>query len=187
MAAGPVAIATAPEMKISLIAALDKNRVIGTRNSLPWHLPSDLAFFKRTTLGKPILMGRKTWESLPGLLPERPHLVMTRDTGYQADGADVVHSVIEALNTAVRHGDELMVVGGEQVYRLFLPLADQLYLTHVDTEVEGDAWFPALAEEDWREISREDHPPDERNPLAHTFVCYQRCLPGQVCASGDGE
>ncbi len=159
-------------MKISLVAAMDRNRVIGMRGALPWHLPADLRHFKQLTLGKPLLMGRKTWESLPGILPDRAHLVLTRDLEYRADGARVVHRVEDALNEATRLADELMVIGGGEIYRLFLPMADRLYLTEVDTEVKGDAWFPELVAGDWEEMARVHHPADDENDFSVDFVRY---------------
>ncbi len=158
---------------ISLIAAMAKNRAIGIENRLPWRLPADLQHFKRLTLGKPILMGRRTWESLPGLLPQRPHIVITRDTQYLAEGATVVHTIESALAAA---GDvpEVMVVGGAHFYQQMLPLADQLYLTEVEVDVKGDAFFPEFDLSDWRLLSRETNQPDEKNGFAYTFLTYQR-------------
>ncbi len=163
-------------MKITLIAAFDRNRGIGVGGALPWRMPADLCHFKQATMGKPILMGRKTWESLPGVLPGRPHLVLSRDPGFMAPGATVVHSIAESLEEAVKLGDELMVVGGGQIYRLFLPLADRLLLTEVDTEVPADAWFPQIDAESWEEAGRETHPADDENPHAYAFVAYRRRL-----------
>jgi len=165
-------------MKITLIAALDKHRGIGANGALPWRLPADLQFFRQMTMGKPMLMGRKTWESLPGLLPGRPHLVLSRDSAFDAAGAQVLHSVGESLNQAALHSDELMVIGGAQIYATYLPLADQLLLTEVDARIAADAWFPAFEEDDWLEVSREPHAADAENPLAYTFVRYLRRLPG---------
>lgn len=159
---------------ISLIAAMDEARVIGVDNQLPWRLPADLQHFKRLTLGKPIVMGRKTWESLPGLLPERPHIVISSNPEYRASGCKVVSSVQAAL-AAAGDVDEVMIVGGANLYAQMLPLADRLYLTRVHTRVEGgDAWFPAFDEDEWRETGRSDHPADERNPFDCTFLTYER-------------
>jgi dihydrofolate reductase len=158
---------------ISLIAALDRHRCIGKGNRLPWHLPADLQHFKRLTLDKPIVMGRKTWESLPGLLPRRPHIVISRDPRYRADGCVVVDSVDAAL-AAAGDVDEIMVVGGAQVYRLMLPLARRMYLTFVDTSVDGDARFPAWDEAQWAQTAVESHPADERNPFDYRFVTLER-------------
>jgi dihydrofolate reductase len=149
------------------------NGVIGQDNHLPWHLPADLQHFKSLTLGKPILMGRNTWESLPGILPGRRHIVVTRNQNYQAPGAEVVHSAEEAL-AAAKGEPEIMIVGGSQFYAQMLPRADRLYLTLVDLEVEGDAQFPEIDFSQWRERSRETHPADESNPHSCTFLELER-------------
>ncbi len=158
---------------ISLIVAMAKNGVIGRDNRLPWRLPADLAHFKSVTMGKPMVMGRKTWESLPGLLPGRRHIVVTRDREYRADDCTLVHSLEQAIEAA---GDvpEVMIVGGGTLYREMLPRADRLYLTLVDLEAEGDACFPAVDFTEWRECRRESHPADERNAHAYTFVELER-------------
>ncbi|WP_260292199.1 type 3 dihydrofolate reductase [Sedimenticola hydrogenitrophicus] len=158
---------------ISLIAAMDEDRVIGCENRLPWRLPADLQHFKRLTLGKPIIMGRKTWESLPGLLPGRTHIVISANSAYRAEGCRLVHTVEQALAVA---GDvaEIMIVGGANLYRQLLPRADRLYLTLVHTRVVGDAWFPDYAVDAWRELAREDHCADERNPFDYTFLTLER-------------
>ena len=158
---------------ISLILAMSNNGVIGRNNQLPWRLPADLAHFKTLTMGKPMVMGRKTWESLPGLLPGRRHIVVTRDESYQAEGCTLVHSLDEALN-ATAGAAEVMIVGGGTLYKEMLPRANRLYLTLVDTEVEGDAHFPEIEWPVWREVSRQRHEPDERNPHAYTFVELER-------------
>lgn len=159
--------------KLSIIAALAENRVIGRENRLPWRLPADLAHFKRLTLGKPIVMGRRTWESLPGLLPHRTHIVVTRDRGYIAQGAEVAHSLDDAL-ALVGGAEEVMIIGGADLYRQTLPFADRLYLTLIHEAFEGDAYFPPVDPERWCEVSRETRPPDEKNPIALTFVTYER-------------
>lgn len=163
-----------PLPNLSIIAAMSENGVIGRDNRLPWRMPADLAHFKRLTMGKPILMGRRTWESLPGLLPHRTHVIVTRNADYRVAGAHVVHSIEEALE---RFGDvdELMVVGGENLYRQTLPLAARMYLTLVHAHIEGDAHFPAFDVDDWRETLRESHGPDERHAHAYSFVTLERC------------
>jgi dihydrofolate reductase len=167
---------TKPHAKpiLSVIAAMARNRVIGRDNKLPWHLPADLAHFKTTTLGKPMIMGRRTWESLPGLLPGRPHIVVTRDPDYRAEGARVAHSLEQAIALAAELGDEVMLIGGAELYAQALPLADRLYLTEVDAEVEGDAWFPAFDPADWSLQSREEHGADARNAYPYRFLSYRR-------------
>lgn len=158
---------------LSLIAAMADNRVIGIENRLPWRLPADLQHFKRLTMGKPIIMGRRTWESLPGLLPGRTHVVVTRNNDYIADGAVVVHSLEEAL---ARYEDapEIMLVGGADLYRQGLPLASRLYLTEVHIAPEGDAFFPDYDRSQWREVQREEGVCDQRNSISHAFVTLQR-------------
>ncbi len=160
-------------MRISIIVAMAENRVIGNQNRLPWHLPADLQHFKRTTMGKPILMGRKTWESLGRALPGRTNIVITRNSDYVADGGVVVHSMQEALRAA-GDAEEVMIIGGAECYRQALPQADTLYLTLVEGEFAGDALFPELAAAEWREVASESHEADDRNPHAYRFVTLRR-------------
>ena len=159
--------------QISLIAAMAENRVIGQGNRLPWHLPADLRHFKALTVGKPIIMGRKTWESLPGLLPDRPHIVITRDREYVAEGCTLAHSIDEALAAA---GDvpEVMIVGGAAFYTEMVPHANRIYLTLVHAEVEGDAFFPQYDPAEWEQVEREGHSPDKKNPYPYSFITLQR-------------
>ncbi len=145
------------------------NRVIGRDNSLPWHLPVDLQHFKRLTMGKPIVMGRKTWESLPGVLPSRRHIVVTRQSGYHAEHAETASGLQQAIELA-GDVDEVMIVGGAALYKLALPFADHLYMTLVDADIEGDASFPEFDLSLWREISHEHIPPDEKNRYGMAFV-----------------
>lgn len=160
-------------MLISLIAAMDKNRVIGNRNALPWYLPADLRHFKELTTGKPIIMGSTTFASIGKALPNRINIVMTRDPAFVAEGCVVVHSVEEALAAAQGH-DEAMVIGGANVFEQFLPLANKMYLTMIDADVDGDIYFPEWSPRDWHETSRELHEPDEKNPYRYSFVTYER-------------
>ncbi len=158
---------------LCLVAAVAENGVIGRGNRLPWHLPADLAHFKRLTLDKPILMGRRTWESLPGRLPRRRHIVLTRDPGYRAEGCTLVRSLDEAI-AAVGDAPELMVVGGASVYAAALPRAARLYLTLVHVRVVGDTCFPVWDQGDWCEVGRSEHPADARNDYAMTFLDFER-------------
>jgi len=158
---------------ISLIAAMGRDRVIGRDNQLPWHLPADLQHFKRVTMGKPILMGRLTYESIGKPLPGRRNVVITRDTAFAAPGCEVVNS-IEAALAAVADVEEVMVIGGASFYHQMLPQADRLYLTFIDADFDGDAWFPQWDAGEWREMEREEHAPDERNPHAYAFVVLER-------------
>jgi dihydrofolate reductase len=159
---------------LSIISAMADNRVIGIDNRLPWTLPADMKWFRQHTLGKPIVMGRKTFESFGSKpLPERLNIVITRDTGYVAPGAMVAHSIDEAIAIA---GDvpEIMIIGGASFYEQMLPRARRLYLTLVHINVEGDAWFPKYDVTEWQEQSRTDHPADEKNPHAMSFVILER-------------
>jgi dihydrofolate reductase len=158
---------------ITLVAALARNHVIGRDNRLPWHLPADLAHFKALTLDKPIIMGRRTWESLPGLLPRRTHIVVSRDPAYQALGAQVVASPAAAISAA-GSVPEVMVVGGAALYAALMPRAARMELTLLDVEVEGDAWFPQWDPTQWRELSRVQRARDARNACDMTFVRLER-------------
>ncbi|WP_139410233.1 type 3 dihydrofolate reductase [Aeromonas veronii] len=162
-------------MKISMIAAMAHDRVIGKDNQMPWHLPADLAHFKRVTLGKPVLMGRKTFESIGRPLPVRRNLVISRNPDYQAEGIEVVGSVEAALALLAGSSvEELMVIGGGHLYAEMLPSADCLYLTRIDLAVEGDTRFPAFDDGQWQRIECESHPADEKNPHPYSFEIWQR-------------
>lgn len=158
---------------LSQIVALGRNRVIGAGNAMPWRLPDDLAHFKRLTLGKPVLMGRKTWESLGRPLPGRDNLVITRNPGYRAAGASVF-STPEAALAACAGCPEIMMIGGAELYAQTLALSDRLYLTEVDAAPDGDAFFPALDPADWRETAAEPHPADARHAHAFTWRTLER-------------
>lgn len=160
-------------MIVSLIVAMDRNRLIGRGNALPWHLPADLAHFKATTMGKPIVMGRKTYESIGRPLPGRHNIVVSRNPAFVAPGCTVVESLHAALNAAGTV-DEVMIIGGAQLYAEALPRAQRIYLTRIDADFEGDAWFSALDEPIWRERQSEDHAADERNPYPYSFAVLER-------------
>ncbi|WP_242113007.1 dihydrofolate reductase [Luteimonas aquatica] len=161
-------------MRIALVAALDRHRAIGKGNALPWHLPDDLKRFKALTLGKPVLMGRKTAESLGRALPGRSNLVLTRSGRVPFEGMRAVASLEEAVAQARdEQARTLCVIGGGEIYALALPQATQLHLTHVDTAVAGaDAFFPAVDAAHWRAVSRQAHAPDARHAFAFEFVDY---------------
>lgn len=171
-------------MKCSLIVAMAKNQTIGINNTLPWHLPNDLKYFKQVTMAKPIIMGRKTYESIGRPLPGRTNIVITRQTDYQAEGIVVVNSLQQALDKAedisfVSGHEEVMVIGGAEIYQQALLKADCLYITHVHAEIEGDAFFPELDWSDWQEFKRENHGADpvgedQKNPYDYSFVVYER-------------
>jgi dihydrofolate reductase len=159
---------------LSLIAAVASNRAIGKGQQLLWHLPDDMRHFRETTRGKPVIMGRKTWESLPASfrpLPGRRNLVVSRNPAYQAPGATLAGSLEDALRAAA-NAAEVFVIGGAELYRQALPLATRLYLTEVAASAEGDAFFPELAPDDWEEISRD--PGHDGSGPAFSFVVYQR-------------
>ncbi len=162
-------------MRIALIAAMAENRVIGRANRLPWRLPADLKHFKQLTLGKPIIMGRNTFESIGRPLPGRSNIVVTRDPAYRAEGCQVVHSVEQALHVADGH-EEVMVVGGAELYRQTLERADRLYLTIINAAVEGDTLFPEIEPQQWRETERETHYADDRNQYDYDFVTLERVV-----------
>ena len=164
---------------LALIVAVADNGVIGRNNALPWHLPDDLKYFKRTTMGKPILMGRKTFESIGRPLPGRANIVISTSPDYQAEGIHVVSSLKEALALAediatIDGAEELMVIGGAQIYAAALPRASRLYLTEVHAKVEGDAYLPPLDLQLWREVSRDYHPSAHPEQYAYSFVVYER-------------
>ncbi len=162
-------------MRISLIVAMDRGRLIGRDNDLPWRLPDDLAHFKRLTRGKPVVMGRKTYASIGRPLPERTNIVVSRSPGFAPAGVTVVGDLDAALAAAAATGaEEVMIMGGETLYRALLPRADRLYLTEVQGRFEGDAWFPAIPASEWRETEREHHPADARHAQAFDFVTLER-------------
>jgi dihydrofolate reductase len=159
--------------RVSVIAALAKNRVIGIENRLPWRLPEDLAHFKALTLNHPILMGRKTFESLGRPLPGRTNIVITRNPDYCNDGCLVADSIPAALALCAEV-DEVFFIGGAELYAQVIPLADRLYLTEVDIDAQGDAWFPAYDKSAFREVSRESHTGERGDALRFYFVVYER-------------
>ena len=158
---------------LTLIAAVARNGVIGIGNRLPWSLPADLKHFKALTLGHTVIMGRKTWESLPEKfrpLPGRRNVVVTRDATYRAEGATVAMSLPDAI--AAAESDEAFIIGGAELYRTALPLADRLQLTEIDANFDGDTWFPAIERDHWRETARETH--HDESGVDYAFVSYQR-------------
>ncbi|MFC2175860.1 dihydrofolate reductase [Bacteroidota bacterium] len=161
-------------MMISIIVAADENNVIGKDNDLIWHLPDDLKYFKKLTSGNVIIMGRKTHESIGKALPNRTNIVITRDKTYKAENCTVVHALNEAI-AAANTKAETYIVGGEQIYRLALPIADRVYLTRVHHAFEGDRSFPQLGGE-WEEVESDFHPSDENHKHAFTFITYQRAI-----------
>ncbi len=163
-------------MMLSLIVAMDERGLIGRAGGLPWHLPADLRHFKQTTLGKPVVMGRRTWESIGRPLPERRNLVVSRSPGFAAEGAETVPSLDEALARCAGE-PEAVVIGGAGLYAAALPHARRLYLTRVHGCFEGDVYFPHWNPGEWRERERVERPADERNPYALTFSLLERIRP----------
>jgi dihydrofolate reductase len=166
-------------MKISFIVAVAQGGVIGHRGGLPWHLSADLRYFKRTTMGRPLVMGRKTWDSIGRPLPGRANIVVTRQPDFFAAGVQVTHDLDEALALARRVAErdgpgELMVIGGAQIFDAVRPRADRIYLTEIHARYSGDVFFEAPAPARWRETSRSARLTDERSGLDYTFVVYDR-------------
>jgi dihydrofolate reductase len=165
-------------MKVSLVAAVAENRVIGKNNDLPWHLPDDMKFFMEVTKGHYVILGRKNYESLPKKfkpLPNRINIIVTRQKDFDAPGCMVVHTMKEALAIARDNGEEeAMVIGGSEIYALALPSADRLYITEVKANVDGDVRFPDFDKKEWNEVSRITHEKDERHAFAFDFVLYER-------------
>jgi len=158
---------------ISIVVAASTNNVIGVRGELPWKISDDLKRFKQLTMGKPIVMGRRTWESIGRALPGRKNIVLTRQSDLLAEGCDVVASPAEALSVA-GDVDEIFVIGGSDIYALFLPKSTRLYLTRVHVRIDGDAYFPEFDEQDWQLIEAESHDADEKNQFAFDFRTYER-------------
>ena len=156
---------------ISLIAAMANNRVIGKDNAMPWHLPADLAHFKAVTLGKPIIMGRKTYESIGRPLPGRKNIVISRDSSYTLEGCETANSFEKAMEL-VSDVEELMIIGGGHLYSEALSHADKLYLTFIDLDVDGDTQFPGFEHLELTEVKREKHLKDEKNPYDYQFVDF---------------
>ena len=166
-------------MKRSMIVAMAENRVIGINNKLPWYLPNDLKYFKQVTMGKPIIMGRKTFESIGKPLPGRANIVITRNPDWQAEGVKVVHSLEQAYSLAeaiaeIDGQDELMIIGGDQIFQSSLADSDRIYLTKVHALVEGDTWFPEVNWQEWQELGREDYSAEGPNPYDYSFIVYER-------------
>lgn len=161
---------------ISLVVAASTNNVIGVQGELPWKISDDLRRFKSLTMGKPIVMGRLTWESIGRALPGRQNIVISRSADFEAAGCDVVSSPVEALRAA-GNANEVMIIGGGQIYELFLPKANRVYLTRVHTEVDGDAFFPELDTQTWTLTLAERHTADEKNEFNFEYRTYEKSCP----------
>ena len=161
-------------MNVSLIWAMTDDRVIGINNTLPWRLPADMKWFRQHTLGKPVIMGRATFESLGKKpLPDRQNIVISKQADYQAENVTIVSSIDDAI-AAANHAAEIMIIGGASLYSQTLEKADKLYISLVHAQVEGDAWFPEIDFSVWREIERHDHDSDEKNPYPYSFIIMER-------------
>ncbi|MCR4302414.1 MAG: type 3 dihydrofolate reductase [Sulfuricaulis sp.] len=161
------------ERRVSLIAAMAENRVIGVNNKLPWHLPADLRHFRQLTTGHPVIMGRRNYESIGKPLPDRANIVVTRNPAFRAPGCQVKNSLEEALRE-IQDKSEIFIIGGAEIYRQSIGSADRIYLTLVHAEIDGDTYFPEFDRGDWQEVSRVHHTADEKNPYAYSFVTYDR-------------
>jgi len=159
--------------ELSLIVAMDDNRLIGSNNDLPWQMPADLAFFKRTTMGKPIIMGRKTFASIGRPLPGRRNIVITRDSDFSAAGCEIANGIKAALSLC-SDAEEVMLIGGASLYQQTIDLATRLYITRIHHSFEGDTWFPEIDLGLWKQKAREDHDADHSNPYAYSFVNFVR-------------
>lgn len=159
--------------RISLIAAMSKNHVIGKNGAMPWHLPADLAHFKAITLGKPIIMGRKTFESIGRPLPKRRNIVLSRQENITIDGVDIFTSLDDAL-LALKDEPEVVIIGGGVIFDLALSLANTMYLTYIDLDTDGDAFYPAWDETQWEVVSEEQHEADDKNPHRYRFIELER-------------
>jgi dihydrofolate reductase len=176
---------------LSIIVAMANNNAIGKDNQLLWHLPEDLQYFKRTTMGKPIVMGRKTFESIGRPLPGRLNIVITRQKNWRHDGVKVVHTIDDALRLAEAQSiidgiDEMMVIGGAEIYNTALPKADKLYVTRVDAEIEGDAFFPKIDQAVWKETQREHHVASDSALKTNTYD-YTFCVMEHINAHAQNE
>lgn len=158
---------------ISMIAAVGERGVIGKDGDMPWHLPNDLQFFKRTTGGHAIVMGRKTFESIGRPLPKRRNIVLTRSAKFKADGVEIIHNFSE-MERLVRDEEEFFVIGGATIYEQLMPLADRLYITKIHEAFDGDTFFPTIDESEWEVVSTEEGKVDEKNRHPHTFITYER-------------
>lgn len=163
---------------VGVIVAVAENGVVGRDGQLPWHLPEDLRYFRRMTLGRPIIMGRRTFESIGRPLPGRRNIVITQTPGFRADGLELASSLRSALELAAATApDEIMVIGGARVYAEAIPLADHLYMTEVHAQVPGDTFLPSVDWSEWREVGREFHPAEGNNAFDYSFVEYRRIKP----------
>lgn len=161
------------DTKITLIVAAAENNAIGKNNQMPWHLPNDFKYFKKNTLEHSVIMGRKTFESIGKPLPERRNIILTRDMNFTHEEVDVANSINEVLNYC-RDEREIFIIGGAEIYKQTLPLADKILLTRVHTTIDGDAYFPELLNHEWKLVSADKHEKDEKHAFDYTFEVYER-------------
>jgi dihydrofolate reductase len=162
-------------MIVSFVVAADENNLIGKDNQLPWHLPADLKFFKNLTTGHCIIMGRKTFESLGRLLPNRTHVVITRQSDYKHEGVIAVNTIEDAIQSCTAKGEEeVFIIGGAEIFKQAMGKADRLYLTRIHHKFEGDTWLPEFKEEEWQLVKKENFGPDEKNAFSYSFNLYER-------------
>lgn len=159
---------------ISIIVAMDENKLIGQKNDLPWRIPADLAYFKKTTLGHPVLMGRKTFESIGKPLPGRENIVLTRNEQFTNEGVTVIHSLDDVLTSEAYADQNLFIIGGAEIFKEFLHIADKLYVTKIHDTFEGDTYFPEFKEEMYKIVYREKGPKDEKNPYDYEFLIFEK-------------
>ncbi|CAH0347373.1 dihydrofolate reductase [Bacillus sp. CECT 9360] len=159
---------------ISLMLAMDENRLIGRDNQLPWHLPADLQYFKNVTMGHPIVMGRKTFESIGRVLPGRENIVVTRNAEFDAEGVTILHSIDDVKQLADSSAQELFVIGGAEIFKEILPVTDRLYITEIHHAFEGDTYFPEIQETEWVQRSLTPGTVDEKNRYPHDFIILER-------------
>lgn len=160
-------------MNISLIAAMDENRVIGKDNDIPWRLPKDWEYVKKVTEGSPIILGRKNFESIGRILPGRRNIVLTRDKSFHCEGCEIAYSIEEVFKLCEKE-QEIFIFGGEQIYKIFMPYVKKMYITKIHDEFEGDTFFPEVDENEWDEISVEKGVTDKENPYTYYFHVYER-------------
>lgn len=166
-------------MKLTIVVAASANNVIGRHGGLPWHLPEDLRRFRQLTWGKPLLMGRRTYEAIGRPLPGRRNIVISRQPGLEINGCEVMATIDEALQL-LAHAPEVMVIGGGEIYRALLPRVDRIEMTRVDLEVEGDTYFPELEPGEWRVVASEEYPAGEGRPVGFTLTTLERRLQAQL-------
>ncbi|RCW52395.1 dihydrofolate reductase [Halanaerobium sp. ST460_2HS_T2] len=161
-------------MSLSIIAAMDQNYLIGKNNEIPWNLPEDLKYFKEITMGAPIIMGRKTFESIGFPLPGRRNIILTRNKDYSADGCEIIHSLEEILTMFLESKEEAFIIGGAEIYNFFLPYSEKLYLTIIEHEFSGDTYFPEIDWRNWDKIKEKKGIKDSKNPYQYAYHIYQR-------------